>query len=203
MTYGRVFIGGISGDVTKEQIEREFGKYGKLNSVWVAQNPPGFAFVEFDDNRDAEEAVKQLNGQALFDDNKIRVEHSNNRREGGRGGRGGFRGRGMGSPRGGGYSSPGYRGGGRGGGYKPSNRFNDRPRGGGRYDRGNGSGSGGSSRYGSSGGGRDRYDGGSFGGNYHSYRSRSPFGQSAGGRRYYCSLMNLVFSLVLSVSTVG
>lgn len=73
MTYSRnrVFIGGISSSTSKDEIEREFAKYGRLNSVWVAQNPPGFAFVEYEDGRDAQEAVKQLNGTALFDDNKV------------------------------------------------------------------------------------------------------------------------------------
>ena len=28
-------------------LEQAFGYYGPLRSVWVAQNPPGFAFVEF------------------------------------------------------------------------------------------------------------------------------------------------------------
>lgn len=97
MTYTRhrVFIGGISAEVSKDEIEKELGKYGKLNSVWVAQNPPGFAFVEFDHGNDADEAVRCLNGQSLFDDgNKLRVEHSRPK-QGGGGGRsgrdGGFR----------------------------------------------------------------------------------------------------------------
>lgn len=83
MTYGahRVFIGGISGSVTREQIEAEFSKYGKLNKVWVAQNPPGFAFVEYSDNRDADEAIKSLNGTRLFSSNEIRVEHSRSRQD--------------------------------------------------------------------------------------------------------------------------
>ena len=31
-----------------------FSKYGKLCSVWVAQRPAGFAFIEYEDNEDAE-----------------------------------------------------------------------------------------------------------------------------------------------------
>lgn len=132
MTYGkhRVFIGGISSDVSKDAIEKEFGKFGKLSSVWVAQNPPGFAFVEFDDGRDAEEAVKSLNGQTLFDGNRIRVEHSRPRPPGG--GRGVPRG---GRPGGPGYGRPGDRSFGSGGfrsgggpGYGDRDRGSDRPR---------------------------------------------------------------------------
>lgn len=182
----RVYVGGLLDSVKKEDLEREFSKYGKLSNVWVAWNPPGFAFVEFDDTEDAEEAVRRLNGQDVCG-SRIRVEMSRGRGRGGgdRGGRGG-RGRGM-------------RGGGGGGSYRGSFRGGRGGPRGGRY-MGSGGGSGGS-RYGSS-RGRDRYgdydsgsykDGGrdrdrydrdyeSSGGDYYprspsaGYRSRSPFG---------------------------
>ena len=32
------------------------------SSVWVAREPPGFAFVDFDDRRDAQDAIKDLDG---------------------------------------------------------------------------------------------------------------------------------------------
>lgn len=31
-------------------------------SVWVARKPPGFAFVDFDDRRDAQDAIRELDG---------------------------------------------------------------------------------------------------------------------------------------------
>ena len=38
-----------------------FSKYGKLCSVWVAQRPAGFAFIEYEDNEDAEgETTKKI-----------------------------------------------------------------------------------------------------------------------------------------------
>ena len=36
-----------------------------FQSVWVARNPPGFAFVEFEDPRDAADAVWNLDGRTL------------------------------------------------------------------------------------------------------------------------------------------
>ena len=31
-------------------------------SVWVARRPPGYAFVDFDDKRDAQDAIRELDG---------------------------------------------------------------------------------------------------------------------------------------------
>ena len=40
----------------------QFGRYGQIRSIWVARKPPGFAFVEFNDARDADDAVRKLDG---------------------------------------------------------------------------------------------------------------------------------------------
>ncbi len=31
--------------------------------MWVARKPPGFAFVEFDDLRDAQDAIRAMDGK--------------------------------------------------------------------------------------------------------------------------------------------
>ncbi|EFA02018.1 RNA-binding protein Rsf1 [Tribolium castaneum] len=125
----RVYVGGLTDSVKKEDLETEFEKYGKLNSVWVAFNPPGFAFIEFINHSDAESACDSLNGTDFLG-SKLRVEIAR-----GKSRRGGFRGgRGRGGPpyRGGGYGGDrGFRGG-RGG--RPGGRFDSY--GGGRRDDG-------------------------------------------------------------------
>ena len=60
---GRVYIGDLPRDASEREIERVFREYGSVRSVWVARNPPGFAFVMFEDERDAEDAVKALDGR--------------------------------------------------------------------------------------------------------------------------------------------
>jgi hypothetical protein len=32
------------------------------SSVWVARKPPGFAFIDFDDKRDAQDAIRDMDG---------------------------------------------------------------------------------------------------------------------------------------------
>lgn len=47
----KVYVGDLGSNASKQEIEDAFGYYGALRSVWVARNPPGFAFVEFEDAR--------------------------------------------------------------------------------------------------------------------------------------------------------
>jgi len=109
----RIYVGGINDTVTREHLQDLFGKYGKTEHVWVAFNPPGFAFVNFESEQSATQAVDALNGEE-FMGCKLRVEVSRPRAGRG-GGRGGGGGGGYGGRGGGGG---GYGGGGGGGGYR-------------------------------------------------------------------------------------
>lgn len=88
----KVYVGNLGDNGRKEEIEKEFEKFGTLHDVWVARNPPGFAFVEFLDIRDAEDAIKELDGKQICGA-RVRVEMSRHRGRGrGGGGGGGHRG---------------------------------------------------------------------------------------------------------------
>ena len=58
----KVYVGNLGSNTARGDLESSFGKYGALKNVWVARNPPGFAFVEFEDPRDAEDAVRAMDG---------------------------------------------------------------------------------------------------------------------------------------------
>ncbi|XP_062222803.1 serine/arginine-rich splicing factor RSZ23-like isoform X3 [Phragmites australis] len=59
----RVYVGNLDPRVTAREIEDEFRTFGVLRSVWVARKPPGFAFIDFDDRRDARDAIRELDGK--------------------------------------------------------------------------------------------------------------------------------------------
>ncbi|CAN6232416.1 unnamed protein product [Urochloa humidicola] len=59
----RVYVGNLDPRVTAREIEDEFRSFGVLRSVWVARKPPGFAFIDFDDRRDAQDAIRELDGK--------------------------------------------------------------------------------------------------------------------------------------------
>ncbi|KAF7381489.1 hypothetical protein HZH66_013883 [Vespula vulgaris] len=82
----KVYIGNLGSSASKHEIESAFSKYGPLRNVWVARNPPGFAFVEFEDPRDAEDAVRGLDGTRCCG-TKVKVEMSTGRRRHSGGGR--------------------------------------------------------------------------------------------------------------------
>ncbi|KAE8735921.1 Serine/arginine-rich splicing factor RSZ21A [Hibiscus syriacus] len=75
----RVYVGNLDPRVSERDLEDEFRVFVVIRSVWVARRPPGYAFIEFDDHRDAEDAIRGLDGK-----NGWRVELSHNSR--GRGG---------------------------------------------------------------------------------------------------------------------
>lgn len=56
----KVYVGDLGNNASKQELEDAFSYYGPLRNVWVARNPPGFAFVEFEDARDAEDAIRGL-----------------------------------------------------------------------------------------------------------------------------------------------
>ncbi|XP_058785083.1 serine/arginine-rich splicing factor RSZ22A-like [Vicia villosa] len=88
----RVYIGNLDSRVSERDLEDDFHVFGVIRSVWVARRPPGYAFIDFDDRRDALDAIRELDGK-----NGWRVELSHNSKTGGggggRGGGGGGRGR--------------------------------------------------------------------------------------------------------------
>ncbi|XP_067012164.1 serine-arginine protein 55 isoform X2 [Anabrus simplex] len=96
----RVFVGGLTYRVRERDLEKFFRKYGRIKEVCMKN---GFAFVEFDDYRDADDAVYELNGRELLGE-RVSVEIARGTPRGSDVWRGG--GGGWGSGRGGGYSPP-------------------------------------------------------------------------------------------------
>lgn len=107
----KLYIGNLDKHADKRDLENEFTKFGKIREVWVARHPPGFAFVTFDDDKDAEDAVRELDDRNICG-SRIKVEwaKSSGRKPPPAGGRGGGRDRGGGGYRGRGSRSPPSRG---------------------------------------------------------------------------------------------
>jgi len=72
----KVYIGGLRDDANRYDLEDAFAKYGAVRNVWVARRPPGFAFIEMEDPRDAEDAVRGLDGARICG-TRVKVEMSN------------------------------------------------------------------------------------------------------------------------------
>eukprot|EP00201_Polytomella_parva_P019316 CAMPEP_0175058478 /NCGR_PEP_ID=MMETSP0052_2-20121109/11869_1 /TAXON_ID=51329 ORGANISM="Polytomella parva, Strain SAG 63-3" /NCGR_SAMPLE_ID=MMETSP0052_2 /ASSEMBLY_ACC=CAM_ASM_000194 /LENGTH=184 /DNA_ID=CAMNT_0016323861 /DNA_START=474 /DNA_END=1027 /DNA_ORIENTATION=+ len=93
----RIYVGNLPMDVQRKEINQLFSKYGQIRNIEVktGSHPPAYAFVEFEDYRDARDAVTYRNGYS-FANARLRVEPSNpnGRRGMGGGGGGGSRGAG-------------------------------------------------------------------------------------------------------------
>ena len=58
----RVYIGNLSSDCRERDVEKFLKGYGKFGEVSLKQ---GYGFVDFEDYRDADDAVSDLNGKDL------------------------------------------------------------------------------------------------------------------------------------------
>ncbi|XP_013785129.1 serine-arginine protein 55-like isoform X1 [Limulus polyphemus] len=66
----RVYIGRLSHDCRERDIEKFFKGYGRIREILIKN---GFGFVEFEDYRDADDAVYELNGKELLGE-RVSVE---------------------------------------------------------------------------------------------------------------------------------
>ncbi|XP_019937739.1 serine/arginine-rich splicing factor 9 [Paralichthys olivaceus] len=76
MSDGRIYVGNLPVDVQERDIEDLFYKYGKIRDIELKNNRGTipFAFVRFEDPRDADDAVYGRNGYG-YGDSKLRVEY--------------------------------------------------------------------------------------------------------------------------------
>ncbi|XP_077287544.1 serine and arginine rich splicing factor B52 isoform X2 [Arctopsyche grandis] len=72
MVGSRVYVGGLPFGVRQRDIEKFFKGFGKTRDILIKN---GYGFVEFDDYRDADDAVYELNGKELLGE-RVSVERA-------------------------------------------------------------------------------------------------------------------------------
>ncbi|XP_040840317.1 serine/arginine-rich splicing factor 1-like [Ochotona princeps] len=82
-----IYVGNLPPDIRTKDIEAVFYKYGAIRDIDLKNRRwgPPFAFVEFEDPRDAEDAVHERDGYD-YDGYRLRVEFPRSGRGPGRGG---------------------------------------------------------------------------------------------------------------------
>lgn len=68
----QIFIAKLSSSIRERTLEEEFKRFGPIRKIELKR---GFAFVEYEDYRDADEAIRDMDGRK-FEGNRIVVEHS-------------------------------------------------------------------------------------------------------------------------------
>jgi len=82
MPRNELFVGNLSRDVGQRDLEKLFDNYGKVVRCSLKDKGPGavYAFIEFEDERDAEDALKAENGKD-FRGSSMVVEFAKGRSE--------------------------------------------------------------------------------------------------------------------------
>ena len=68
----QIFIAKLSADVREKDLEYEFRRYGTIKNVELKR---GYAFIEYDSYKDAEDAIRDMDGRK-FEGNRIVVQNS-------------------------------------------------------------------------------------------------------------------------------
>jgi len=68
----QVYVAGFSRRTNRDDLKDLFRKFGKIRDIVLKER---YAFLEFDDSRDAEDAVDEMNNYE-FDGRKLVVEHA-------------------------------------------------------------------------------------------------------------------------------
>jgi RNA recognition motif-containing protein len=127
-----IFVGNLKFSATEDAVRTLFERYGAVSSARIMTDRDtgrsrGFAFVEMENENEAEQAISALNGY-MMDGRALNVNEARPKPErsfgAGSGARGGFGGPGGGGPGGGG----GRPGGGAGGGRRPGGGARREPR---------------------------------------------------------------------------
>jgi RNA recognition motif-containing protein len=66
----KLYVGGLAYNVTDKELEEVFAEQGKVLSATVIKDrdsgqSKGFGFVEMDDLKEAQNAIKELNGKEI------------------------------------------------------------------------------------------------------------------------------------------
>lgn len=77
----RLHIADLSDKATTDDLDKAFSKYGLLDDVWMAKNPPCFGFVVFKQKKDAEEALREMDGRSIAG-SRVRVTWAKPRTKG-------------------------------------------------------------------------------------------------------------------------
>ena len=89
-----IYAGNLPWELTEDELKEAFAAFGTVESARIITDrysgrSKGFGFVEMPEKSEAEAAIADLNGKELKG-RAIKVNEARPRREGGRGGGGGF-----------------------------------------------------------------------------------------------------------------
>jgi arginine/serine-rich splicing factor 7 len=78
----RVHVADLGVDCSQKELERAFAKFGSFRELWLAKNPPCFAFIVYKRKSDGEDAIKEMDGRVVCS-SRVRCSWARPRTRGG------------------------------------------------------------------------------------------------------------------------
>jgi len=58
----QIFIAKLASGIREKDLEYEFRKFGTIKNIQLKR---GYAFIEYEDHKDAEDAIKEMDGRRI------------------------------------------------------------------------------------------------------------------------------------------
>jgi arginine/serine-rich splicing factor 4/5/6 len=68
----QIFVAKLSTSVREKDLDYEFRRFGTIKNIQLKR---GYSFIEYEDYKDAEEAIKEMDGRK-FEGQRIVVQHA-------------------------------------------------------------------------------------------------------------------------------
>ena len=70
----QIFVAKLASGIREKDLEYEFRRFGNIKNIQLKR---GYAFIEYEDYKDAEDAIKDMDGRR-FEGQRIVVQYASN-----------------------------------------------------------------------------------------------------------------------------
>ena len=58
-----IYVDNLNACISEQELDDEFQVYGVIRRIWIGRKPPGYVFIDFDERRDSQDVIHDLDGK--------------------------------------------------------------------------------------------------------------------------------------------